>query len=186
MNSVACSWMAVTVAFVGHVEKLLVGCGGLPVNELRETTLSELAIGLGALNDKSLLPSAYDMWQGPRSSGMLRVRYTYNVDRLRNYSVSTLLKLPLATVEPLALGATLRMHSSQLPTKLPYSFSSFPQQMLRRTSGYGNTWKLPLLPRVRGCAPFGTFVKWGGVVVGGEVKVAKGLWDVGWPGGGRC
>lgn len=102
-NTILCSWIAVFVAFIGQLEKWILGTNGLPVNELREASLSELRDGLGVLTDKKLLPSAYDIWEGPRSSGLLRLRYSYSTDRLCSYSPSTLQLLPRESVEPLTL-----------------------------------------------------------------------------------
>jgi len=79
------AWVAVVVALVGHVEKLL-SCGstgGLPVNEVREASLAELERSAGKLSDKRLLPSAYEVWVGARSEGCLRLRYTYDAPKLR-------------------------------------------------------------------------------------------------------
>ena len=69
--------IAFVVAVVGHVERLLNGgrVGGLAVNNIREASLPELQSGAGDLSDKRLLPSAYEVWDGPRPNGYLRVRY---------------------------------------------------------------------------------------------------------------
>ena len=82
-NSLIAS-IAIVVATIGRIERLLGGSGGLPVNEIRETTMHELRLGEGALNDKRLLPSAYEVWVGERPNGLLRMRYTYDVARLRS------------------------------------------------------------------------------------------------------
>ena len=79
------TWIACFVSCVGHIERLLqFGRGGLPVNEIREATLAEVVRGVGALTDKRLLPSAYEVWIGQRTEGVLRLRYTYDTERLRN------------------------------------------------------------------------------------------------------
>jgi hypothetical protein len=82
LTNTALASLAIGVAVVGNLEKWVCGTGGLPVHELREVSLPELRRGLGALNDKKLLPSAYDMWEGARSAGLLRLRYTFDVARL--------------------------------------------------------------------------------------------------------
>ena len=74
--------VAVFVAFIGRLEGVLIGVGGLPVREVREATPNELRQGAGALSDRRLLPSAYEVWVGPRSEGYLRLRYSYDVARL--------------------------------------------------------------------------------------------------------
>jgi hypothetical protein len=97
-NSLIAS-IAIVVATIGRIERLLGGSGGLPVNEIRETTLHELRLGEGALNDKRLLPSAYEVWVGERPNGLLRMRYTYDVARLRSLlpdSVDADVCVPLA------------------------------------------------------------------------------------------
>ena len=43
----------------------------------------ELQSGAGDLSDKRLLPSAYEVWDGPRPNGYLRVRYAYDVPKLQ-------------------------------------------------------------------------------------------------------
>ena len=77
--------IAFVVAVVGHVERLLNGgrVGGLAVNNIREASLPELQSGAGDLSDKRLLPSAYEVWDGPRPNGYLRVRYAYDVPKLQ-------------------------------------------------------------------------------------------------------
>lgn len=74
--------IAVFVAGIGKVEKLLGYAGGLPVHSVREATLDELKSGLGKLNEKHLLPSAYEVWVGARPNGHLALRYTYHANRL--------------------------------------------------------------------------------------------------------
>ena len=78
------AWIAFVVACIGKMEKLLHGTGGLPVNEIREATLLELQQKAGALSDKRLLPSAYEVWVGARTEGHLRLRYAYDTNRLAN------------------------------------------------------------------------------------------------------
>ena len=75
--------VSVFVAAVGGAERLVAGVGGLPVNDIREATLEELRTGAGELTDKRLLPSAYEVWIGSRENGLLRLRYAYDVTRLR-------------------------------------------------------------------------------------------------------
>jgi len=75
--------IAIFVATIGRLERLIGGAGGLPVNDIREATLQELRQGAGALTDRRLLPSAYEVWIGARADGRLRLRYTYDVSRLR-------------------------------------------------------------------------------------------------------
>eukprot|EP00966_Prymnesium_polylepis_P089220 2065513-Prymnesium_polylepis.1 len=43
------------------------------------------------------------MWEGPRSAGLLRLRYTYNTERLRSSSPAALQLLPASVVKPLSL-----------------------------------------------------------------------------------
>lgn len=81
-NSMIAS-IAIFVATIGRLERLIGGAGGLPVNDIREATLQELRQGAGALTDRRLLPSAYEVWIGARADGRLRLRYTYDVSRLR-------------------------------------------------------------------------------------------------------
>jgi len=76
------AWIAFAVACIGKMEKLLHGTGGLPVNDIREATLLELQNKAGALSDKRLLPSAYEVWVGARTEGHLRLRYAYDTNRL--------------------------------------------------------------------------------------------------------
>ncbi len=82
-NSLIAS-IAIVVATIGRIERLLGGSGGLPVHEIREATIHELRRSEGALSDKRLLPSAYEVWIGARTNGLLRLRYTYDVARLRS------------------------------------------------------------------------------------------------------
>ena len=84
LANVLLSCIALVVALVGHVEKLLGGgcTGGLPVHEVREASLAEVREGAGALSDKRLLPSAYEVWVGPRANGHLRLRYAYDTAKL--------------------------------------------------------------------------------------------------------
>ena len=71
--NVAVWWVSLVVACVGRVEQLLFGAARLPCVEVREATDTELRHGAGALAGKSILPSAYDLWVGPRSAGRLRL-----------------------------------------------------------------------------------------------------------------
>ena len=45
-------------------------------------SLDELKAGLGRLYEKHLLPSAYEVWVGPRPEGHLALRYAYHANRL--------------------------------------------------------------------------------------------------------
>ena len=81
--NVAVWWVSLVVACVGRVEQLLFGAARLPCVEVREATDTELRHGAGALAGKSILPSAYDLWVGPRSAGRLRLRYGYDAARLK-------------------------------------------------------------------------------------------------------
>jgi hypothetical protein len=82
LANVALAIIAVVVAGVGRVERLLGYGGGLPVNSIREASLDELKAGLGRLYEKHLLPSAYEVWIGPRPEGHLALRYAYHANRL--------------------------------------------------------------------------------------------------------
>ncbi len=86
LGAVFANWLlsgiAVFVACFGACERVVLGSDGLPVHEIREASLQELHRGAGALNDKKLLPSAYEIWIGPRSDGILRLRYAYNATLL--------------------------------------------------------------------------------------------------------
>lgn len=104
LTNSALTCVAVFVAVVGNLEKWICGTGGFPVNDLREASLTEMKRGLGVLTDKKLLPSAYDMWEGSRSSGLLRLRYTYDVPRLLALNAA-MAKLGEAAVRPLHLDA---------------------------------------------------------------------------------
>lgn len=84
LGNILLSFVAVIVSLVGQVERLLNGgsTGGLPVKSVREASLRELEGGAGRLQDKRLLPSAYEVWVGPRAEGDLRLRYTYDAAKL--------------------------------------------------------------------------------------------------------
>ena len=81
--NVLLAFIAVVVSCVGRLERLLHGTGGMSVRQIREATLDEVARGAGGLaHEKHLLPSAYEVWVGPRPDGHLRLRYTYDQRRL--------------------------------------------------------------------------------------------------------
>ena len=145
------------VAFIGQLEKWIMGTNGLPVNEIRETSLNELAAGLGALNDRKLLPSAYDMWEGSRSAGLLRLRYTYDVERLRGYSPATLQELSRDAVAPLVLGAcTAPPHPvapDARPVRHPAPSPSVHAPLRRPGSHPGNPPRSQTRSRPRGFEP---------------------------------
>ena len=82
LSNVLIALIALVVAGIGRFEKLLHGTGGLPVRQIREASLAELRRGEGALSDKRLLPSAYEVWIGARADGYLRLRYAYDTARL--------------------------------------------------------------------------------------------------------
>lgn len=82
LANIALALVAVFVAGFGRIEKLLGYAGGLPVNSIREASLDELKAGLGRLYEKHLLPSAYEVWVGPRPEGHLALRYAYHTNRL--------------------------------------------------------------------------------------------------------
>ena len=76
------AFIAILVSCVGRLERRLIGTNGLPVKEIREATLSELRQNAGALSDRRLLPSAYEVWIDERVHGYLRLRYAYDIQRL--------------------------------------------------------------------------------------------------------
>ena len=89
LANILLAWIAVFVAGIGRVERMLGYAGGLPVHVIREATLDEMRAGLGRLNEKHLLPSAYEVWVGPRTQGNLALRYTYHANRLKAQLVGT-------------------------------------------------------------------------------------------------
>lgn len=131
--------VAVVVAFVGHVERLLGGgTGGLPVHDVREATLSEVTHGAGALSDKRLLPSAYEVWIGPRADGHLRLRYTFDAPRLRAMLPSAQRETCACT--PLALDAEtvrwVREHVTQpCPTSRLYVWRALKRRLYHYDAG---------------------------------------------------
>ena len=82
LQNLLLSSVAVFVACIGGVERLLLGANGMPVNEVRAATLQEVQRGAGNLDDRKLLASAYEVWIGNRPEGYLRLRYMYDVERL--------------------------------------------------------------------------------------------------------
>lgn len=107
LQNVLLSSVAVFVACYGGIERVLLGADGMPVNEVREASLQEVRQGDGRLTGRNLLPSAYEIWVGPRPEGHLRLRFTYDIERLvallEGADVSD--HAPRRVCEPLALDA---------------------------------------------------------------------------------
>ena len=74
--------LALVVASVGRVERAILGDRGIKMTELREASADELRQKAGQLRGEGMLPSAYDVWLGPRSDGRLRMRCSYDGPRL--------------------------------------------------------------------------------------------------------
>ena len=81
LTSSALWTLSVLVAGVGALETA-VSRDSLPCREIREATAAELRVAVGTLNGRDFLPSAYDPWVGPRSAGLIRLRYGYDAAKL--------------------------------------------------------------------------------------------------------
>jgi len=79
-SSAALWTLSVLVAGVGSMESRL-SSDSLPCRTVREATPLELRANAGTLG-RDYLPSAYDPWLGPRSAGVIRLRYGFDARRL--------------------------------------------------------------------------------------------------------
>jgi len=91
--------LSVLVAGVGAIEAA-VSRDALPCRDVREASAAELRAGVGTLGGRDFLPSAYDPWDGPRSAGLIRLRYGYDAAKVSRLTRSKTVDLTPVALDP--------------------------------------------------------------------------------------